>query len=631
MMQAELPALAAPMPQAVPAAPGGRPPPAQALYFGPAGQPMFGWWHPAAAPSTLAVLLCAPWGDEEIASHRGFRQLAMALADAGLPVLRFDHAGSGDSAGPTDGADPQADLLPLWLDGLNQAADALRARSGAPRVALLGLRLGALLAAHAAAARTDVAALVAWMPLAQGRAWLRECRVLGAARGAQPGDGQFQAGGFLLNKATQASLNACAWPTARPQPAWPALVVDRPDRAGGQRCVEALRAQGVDACFETQPNLDQLTTIAHSAHTPAALIARTVAWLQERAALQPPLPATAPSAAAACGAPAGEPAASDTHAVMSSAPDTARVVQVLRGQSVREQLVRIGAGPALTGILSTTAHAPQRGLLLLSSGGERRIGPHRLWVDFARQRAALGDTVLRLDLAGIGDSDTRPGGQDNDIYDARCVDDIARALAWLRGHAGVGPCTVAGLCSGAYHAWRAALAGVDMQAMVAINPLVFHWKPGMSLDPTTQAHGQAAITQAALKSMAELHRWRKLLQGEVEVNLILRAASRHAAGLARAKARMAARALRLPLADDLSRELSQVASAGVQLHFVFSEGDPGQGLLTRQAGSMVKRLRRRGRLEISQIAQASHTFAELPARHVLHELLHRLLGPHNPG
>ena len=195
---------------------------------------------------------------------------------------------------------------------------------------------------------------------------------------------------------------------------------------------------------------------------------------------------------------------------------------------VLEQAVQIGSLPALAAVLSRPGRdlagpGSRRGLLLLSSGAERRSGPNRLWTPFARHRAALGDVVLRLDLAGIGDSTTRPGGSDHDVYDSRCTEDIAAALAWLRQTQAVGPCVVAGICSGAFHAWRAALAGLPVQAVLAVNPLVFHWQAGMSLDPTAHAFGQISIADDALRSARDPQRWLKLLRGQVHVRLILSA------------------------------------------------------------------------------------------------------------
>ena len=57
----------------------------------------FGWFHPAAG--NKAVLLCGALGYEGFCAHHPWRILADQLQAAGLPALRFDYQGTGDSLG----------------------------------------------------------------------------------------------------------------------------------------------------------------------------------------------------------------------------------------------------------------------------------------------------------------------------------------------------------------------------------------------------------------------------------------------------------------------------------------------------------------------------------------------------
>lgn len=119
---------------------------------------------------SAAVLLCNPFGEEAARAHRIYRVLATQLERAGYACLRFDLSGTGDSAGESE-----AVSLAQWLRDLATAAAALREASGAPRVALVGLRLGATLAALASA-RGIVRPrhLVLWDPVISGPGYLRE-------------------------------------------------------------------------------------------------------------------------------------------------------------------------------------------------------------------------------------------------------------------------------------------------------------------------------------------------------------------------------------------------------------------------------------------------------------------------
>lgn len=120
-----------------------------------------------------SVLLCSPWGDEYLRFHRAFRQLALLLNDAGFHVLRFDWTGCGDSAG--EAADWS---LTAWRQDVLVAAEALGQRVGAGPLAVLGLRLGATLAALASPELPALHALVLWDPVVDGSAYLQEARHL---------------------------------------------------------------------------------------------------------------------------------------------------------------------------------------------------------------------------------------------------------------------------------------------------------------------------------------------------------------------------------------------------------------------------------------------------------------------
>ena len=135
------------------------------FYFGTSERPLFGVYHPARSQQArdAGVVLCHPFGWEYMRTHRAFRQLAGRLTDVGFPVLRFDYSGTGDSAG--DGREAS---LGQWLDDLSAAIDEIEDTAGVRRVSLIGLRLGAALAARAATTRPDLDRLILWNPVVTG-------------------------------------------------------------------------------------------------------------------------------------------------------------------------------------------------------------------------------------------------------------------------------------------------------------------------------------------------------------------------------------------------------------------------------------------------------------------------------
>jgi pimeloyl-ACP methyl ester carboxylesterase len=140
-------------------------------YFGASRQLLGALHHPQRLrPRSTAVLLCNPFGEEASRSHRSYRVLATQLERAGYAALRFDYSGTGDSLG-----DSGAATIDAWVNDVAIAADRLRSASGASRVAVVGLRLGATLA-MLASARGELRPrhLVLWDPVIDGAAYLRE-------------------------------------------------------------------------------------------------------------------------------------------------------------------------------------------------------------------------------------------------------------------------------------------------------------------------------------------------------------------------------------------------------------------------------------------------------------------------
>jgi hypothetical protein len=182
---------------------------------------------------------------------------------------------------------------------------------------------------------------------------------------------------------------------------------------------------------------------------------------------------------------------------------------------------------------------------------------------------------------------------------------------------------VCGLCSGAYHEFKAAVAGQPIDTVVAINPLTFFWQPGMPLD--FAAFRVTADAQRYQRSARSLASWSKLVRGGVDLRRVARVVAERGRTIAEHRAREVLRRLRVPLRDDLGSELYALGRAGVRVHFVFAAGDPGHAMLLEQGGSAVDRLARAGKLSIDVIDGADHTFTPRWSHPVLLDALVRAL------
>lgn len=131
--------------------------------------PLFGVFHDATGRARLPFVFCHPFGEEKLWTHRVYVTFARALAALGHPVLRFDCRGNGDSSGTF--ADSS---IGTALEDLDVAVRTIKVRTGAAAIGLLGLRLGATIAAAAAETRSDVAQLVLWAPLVDGARYAQD-------------------------------------------------------------------------------------------------------------------------------------------------------------------------------------------------------------------------------------------------------------------------------------------------------------------------------------------------------------------------------------------------------------------------------------------------------------------------
>ena len=135
-------------------------------FFGDAKRPLYALYHAphGSAVRNSAVLLCLSIAHEHAASRDMLSALAGELAANGHHVLSIDYSGTGESTGEIG----RGHFL-RWLRDIDMAVAELSALSGAQELSVVGVRVGALLAATAlATVRTPLRKLVLWDPVICG-------------------------------------------------------------------------------------------------------------------------------------------------------------------------------------------------------------------------------------------------------------------------------------------------------------------------------------------------------------------------------------------------------------------------------------------------------------------------------
>lgn len=131
------------------------------------GQQIVGMLHlPEGRGRFPAALLLHGFTGTKVEAHRMFVKLSRALAGHGIASLRFDYRGSGDSAGDFEDMTIRSEMLDS-LEAIKFLARHKRINSR--RLALIGLSMGAAVAAHVVAREKNrFKSLVLWAPVAEG-------------------------------------------------------------------------------------------------------------------------------------------------------------------------------------------------------------------------------------------------------------------------------------------------------------------------------------------------------------------------------------------------------------------------------------------------------------------------------
>ena len=575
------------------------------------------------SPSVIAesallsgVVICDPFGIEALAADRSMNHLTAALAREGHAVLRFAPPGLGDSGELPEGGS----IVGPWRAAIDAAIDVLRSEIGCVGITLVGLRVGAALAAEVASARDDVARLVLWAPVA-GRPFVRELKMLGAGVAAEPSARNcgttaplaVEAGGFGLSAASVAELAAVDPFTLIRRPAADILIVDRDDIRSGAKL--AAHLTGLGAQVES-PELTGYAAMRlddpEAGEVPTKAIEAIAAWISRM-----PMPAGQD-----CVRQFPDHAVSDA---LELAADTNGLVE----SSVR---IPVNGGRELHGIVTRSVDARDNALalVLLTTGSNPCCGAGRLHTRLARHWAGDGHTVVRLDRRGVGLSElsqllhagpaTRVATEADDrnrtcglgdAYDDTHVDDVTAIEQFVRAELGGERVVLVGTCSGAYTAYRAASSGrvrPGRLGIIAINQIIFD-DHAWTTDGESPAYAIKARYELG-QALRHPSRWINVLRGEIPVLPAIRRLTRFASIRLRTATRVTAAKLRRRTAPafGVSADVQAIAASGIRQTYVFDDAETGLGYLRLHADASMAALLATGQLSQHTVAGAGHTF-----------------------
>src|SRR5271154_1063781 len=426
------------------------------IWFGSERRPLFGMFHvPESGFARTGVVVCPPFGRDYQNANYTLRCLGDEMTALGVCTLRFDYDGTGDSAGTGN----ELERVKACLDSIIAAVAPMRA-SGVGSVFVVGVGLGATLAALVGEDDGNIDGLVLWDPEPSGKAYLSWQRALSAMSFNVPTmttDGSVDAPGMLFDALTAADLRKLDLSNLR-ESQTPMLVLVRPDR-DATRLQNRLRGELVEwgEAIGHSRMIDDVTQPA----VPREAVERIVEWVGTHAQHEPQ-PISVPGWTGPMSMP---------------------------GPSGRSSIVETPVWVGETGLFGVVTESPVHNAgptaIFLSVANGHRVGPARMWVDLARRWAEQGLRSIRIDFSGLGDSPLRHKEQKEfDWCAPAAFDDVEEVARWV-SPSDPSDVILVGLCASGYQAIDSAFH-LKPRGVVAINPNISFVPPeirdGRSVD-----------------------------------------------------------------------------------------------------------------------------------------------------
>ena len=548
-------------------------------------------WHysPVERASTDLVILCPPIGQAYMSTHRTLRHLAEAIAETGVHCIRIDYPGQGDSADPAEGLTADSCILSLV-----QLCDYLRAQRAFTNISLVGFGLGASFA-YKAASKTDVTALVLWDPCISGRRYLREVKLLSEILPQQEKAeiSEIEVSGLQVHSAFSSSLERLSLVDDSKGNAESVLYLYQQEKTKHTLFAKQLSENVKRISISEYEGYADMVAYPTETVVPYSAINEIVAFVQV-SRLQP------------------------DHEVESSTDPLELKASHLLG-SIEEQAINFGSGGSLFGVLckSKKADGPQDSVVVfLNCGAEHHVGPHRLYTQFARRIAEKGVPSFRFDIEGIGDSPAVSGNDDNNAYSPVAIRDIVQAIEILEQR-GFKRFQLAGICAGAYHAFKAAAElppTLCIPHAILINPLVYDWDySNVGGGNRVGLYGDIARYRGALLSREV---WKRMFTAKINVLRVFSNLISYTASMAITRIQSL-----MGIDNIVAKRLDNVVGRPCKLHLLLAENEPGLALLLDDAANSVKRYKRAGSLEVKSIDGADHGLSKKYMQEKLYKYL----------
>jgi len=585
------------------------------LYFGAKEKPLLAWLHitDSKQHSSTGVVICPPLAVEYMNSYRSLRYTADYFALAGIPALRFDYHGTGDSSG----IEEDENRLKEWLSSINLAMDKLKELTKCDKIGLFGFRMGATLAALIAE-KTPIEFLISWAALNSGKKYIREIKLIQMTGKVQSENSSLlEAGGMGYWEQTVYDISKIKLKKITPL-AKRTLIIPRDEQTSDTELYDAWNSKDINIEQQYHIGSTLMLVDAHQTVVPHKAIQNIIEWVDKDLF--------------------SKLITNNFKNIIDkkiSAINFNYLSQFFNNEgksetTLNESVIYYGIDNRNIAIITETETSKMANLptiIFSNSGANHRVGPSRLYVLLSRELSLIGYRCVRIDVPGIGDSIISNQELENIEYITSSSNKISDVITQLDDANYNKEYILMGLCSGAYFSFHAAieLNKSNIFECILINPLTFYWEKGMTEEgsPTKEF----SIWNWYKKAITTPSSWVKLIKGRIDFKSLFNAIRNRIKIkiTSKFKTKKDSNNNQDKHKSQLASDLIKISDNNTLIQFILSRSDPGYDILMTNSGKTVNKLKKKNRLNIDFIENADHTFSKYqPRREAINLILNHL-------
>ena len=555
------------------------------LYFKSNQANLFGWIHHMGHSAyDTAAIICSPIGKESNHTHRTVRHTADSLASIGIPTMRFDYFGTGDS----DGNEFDQEIVDHWLADIKAASEFLKSQTACKKIIFIGIRIGATLSAILSK-EIGLELLILWYPVYRGRTFFRELEITArtSVEGVDKSLPYFESAGFLVTKETEDKIKALNILNKNLKGANKVLILEHNESNDSEKFRSKLGEDNISFDHFSVEGMEDMFALPHLNKVPFITIDLIKGWVQNNLELF-----------------------LKKNISLDLVAD--HKLSLRERDDYLEKALFFDSQRNLFGIYTKSQMKNTKPvILILNTGADHHVGSNRLSVFLTRQFGEIGYDTFRIDLSGLGDSIVSDLNLENVLFKKSTGEDIKSAVEFVQNNFENRPVILLGVCAGGQAIY---LSGIDQPNLpvvdyIIINAIMYRWE-----DKRYEVFLNNLDDQDYIKSTLVANNLIQIISGKNKFKTIVAWFKK---GLTIIKNRANIRILFPGIQADVNNYLKNK----VPMTLFYSDNEYGHGLLKKHRRFTFRKLMKYEHLNIYPVSGADHVLSKYSSRVKLAEML----------